>query len=97
MLVLSLAYAVPDVLPHEDAVELAWDLLIEQELRGVQPPAVSRAPWRQGLVEYLEERLDGLRALGGLTDATSLVTRRIAPTAPGSSWTSPRRPWTTRS
>lgn len=73
MMLLSLAYAVPEGLPREDAVDMAWELMVEQELRGVQPPAVTRDPWRAGLAAYLDERLHGLRLLGVITDATDIV------------------------
>jgi hypothetical protein len=72
-LVLCMAHAVPEGLPHAEAVELFWDAMVEEELRGVKPPVGSVEPWRAGLTAYLDERLQGLRELGALTSETHVL------------------------
>lgn len=60
-------YTVEQGLPVTELAQDCWQVLVEDELGGVQPPQDSVELWRELLRERLDGQLDRLTALGALT------------------------------
>lgn len=60
-------YAVEEGLPVAELEQDCWEVLVEDELRGVEPPKDSAGPWRELLRGQLDTQLARLETLGALT------------------------------